>query len=312
MRNLKDKKKMHFDKQDIQKLKDLPIESVAQRLGLGLSHHKALCPFHDDTHPSLSFSVAKNSFRCFVCGAHGSTIDIAMQVLGKPFAEACEWLANENNIILADASRHKPKARKEPEFDPGRYQRYFEHPWLSDEARRFLHDQRRIDPRVTSWCRLTSWKEWLQIPYYDIGGKLLGVQWRYMGNDKSQPRFRFPKGSRCGIYNLPVLRLLREGEPLFITEGCSDCWAMLSSGHKAIAVPSATMLKGDDMDRLSASSGISLKDLNVHMFPDADVPGEKLFLQLKDHLPRLMRHQLPSGYKDFAQYWAAEGRGVNR
>lgn len=301
---------MYFDKLDIQKLKDLPIESVAERLGLGLSRHKALCPFHNDTHPSLTFSVAKNRFRCFVCGAKGSTIDIAMQVLGKTFNEACEWLANENNIICDNAQCHKPKERKEQVFDPQKYQRFFEHPWLSDEARLFLYNQRRIDPRVAAWCRLTSWKEWLQIPYYDIDGKLLGVQWRYMGTDKSQPRFRFPKGSRCGIYNLPVLKMLKNGEPLFITEGCSDCWAMLSSGHKAIAIPSATLLKGEDMERLSASC-VSLATLNVHMFPDADVPGEKLFLQLKDHLPRLMRHQLPSGYKDFAQYWATEGVNVN-
>ena len=35
---------------------------------------------------------------------------------------------------------------------------------------------------------------------------------------------------------------LRPGEPLYITEGCSDCWAMLSSGRKAVAIPSATTL----------------------------------------------------------------------
>ena len=80
------------------------------------------------------------------------------------------------------------------------------------------------------------------------------------------PRFRFPKGSRCHVYNLPVLRRLKEGEPLFITEGASDCWAMLSSGHKAIAIPSATLLKRDELKQLFGSE--EMRRLNVHIYPD--------------------------------------------
>ena len=66
-------------------------------------------------------------------------------------------------------------------FDASRYERFFERPWLNDEARRFLFEERRLDPRVVRWCRLTSWTDrhgtpWLQIPYYDREGKLIGVQ----------------------------------------------------------------------------------------------------------------------------------------
>ena len=38
----------------LQQLRDLPIEEVAGRLGLEVTHHKALCPFHNDHHASLS------------------------------------------------------------------------------------------------------------------------------------------------------------------------------------------------------------------------------------------------------------------
>ena len=58
---------------EIEKLRQLPIEAVAERLGIEVSHHKALCPFHADTHPSLNFSVSRNTYRCFVCDAHGGT-----------------------------------------------------------------------------------------------------------------------------------------------------------------------------------------------------------------------------------------------
>lgn len=40
-----------------------------------------------------------------------------------------------------------------------------------------------------------------------------------------------------------------------------------------------------------------------HMYPDADVPGERLFLQLRDLLPSLVHHHLPPGCKDFSDYY---------
>lgn len=230
-------------------------------------------------------------------------------------------------------------------FDAARYARFFEHPWLNEAACRFLFDERKIDGRVVRWCRLSSWTDrkgvnWLQIPYFDKEGRLVGIQNRNLdfhrksrptdsmdsektgksscptdftdatdskvsigskaGTDSEEaPRFRFPYSSQCGIYNLQVLNLLTPGERLFITEGCSDCWAMLSAGHKAIAIPSATLLKPEDRDVL-AYIGETF-GVEWHMFPDRDAPGERLFLQLKEILPSLIHHQLPLGCKDFGE-----------
>ena len=387
-----------MERYELQKLRDLPIEGVAQRLGLRVVRHKALCPFHEDHHPSLSFCLRKNTFRCFVCDAHGGTIDLVMQYLRLDFLEACRWLQGRAPLPPGGGSQASAQTSAQEQlpsspssssignpppggrgavscgasFDAARYGRFFERPWLSDEARRFLFDERRLDARVVRWCRLTSWRDkqgisWLQIPYYDRQGKLIGVQNRNLKAQQSQaplppgggsqtsaqasaheqlpssptsssignpppggrgafssssignpppggrgavgrgalassPRFRFPYGSRCGIYNLPVLNKLRPGEELWITEGCSDCWAMLSSGRKAIAIPSATLLSQKDKDILSTLS--SQLSLSFHMYPDRDAPGERLFLQLKQVLPTLQHHQLPQGCKDYAEYYS--------
>ena len=291
---------------DIQKLRDLPIEGVAERLGLTVSHHKALCPFHQDHHASLSFSVKRNTYRCFVCGASGSgPIDLVMRYLNKDFVDACRWLADENNVILTEYKPQNSNLKSQTHFDARRYERYFEHPWLSQEAQKFLFDERGISQRVAAWCRLTSWRDkqgvpWLQIPYYDRQGHLVGIQNRNLVKGAT-PRFRFPQGSECGIYNLPILNLVLPGEALWITEGCSDCWAMLSAGRKAIAIPSATLLKPKDMELLSAIT--HHQSPTFHMYPDRDEPGERLFLQLKEVLPRLEHHQLPLGCKDFGEYY---------
>ena len=331
---------LFMEKLELQTLRDLPIEGVAERLGLRVRMHKSLCPFHDDHHASLSFKVSKNTYRCFVCGASGGTIDLVMRHLNKDFKEACRWLQTlpsappcmEGNGYFCNGI-YSPPYREGPgvsRFDATRYERFFECPWLNEDARQFLFEERRLDPRVVRWCRLTSWKDkqgvpWLQIPYYDCEGKLVGVQNRNLIKG-ALPRFRFPQGSVCGIYNLPVLNLLKPGDDLYITEGCSDCWAMLSAGHKAIAIPSATLLTKKDIEllkhlgdspsehlgdspsviRSAAHSGDSPRGgrgFSFHMFPDRDAPGERLFLQLQQVLPSLVRHQLPPDCKDFSEYY---------
>ena len=362
-----------LDKSTTQRLRSLPVEAVAERLGLRVVRHKSLCPFHDDHHASLSYSPSRNTFRCFVCDARGGTIDLVMRHLNMSFPDACRWLANGTNIILDTYRPRTPTAdRPARPFDAARYGRLFEHPWLSDEARTFLFTERRLNPRVVSWCRLTSWTDrqgthWLQTPYFDASGQLIGLQNRNLdygkqkgdegeetGADNKQgqgvegkqeqaidckqgqavegeqgqgsegkqgqavegdgkqgqgsesreaPRFRFPYGSRCTVYNLPVTAMLRPGEPLFITEGCSDCWAMLSAGHKAIAIPSATLLSQADkalLRDLAQRLGTSF-----HMFPDRDAPGERLYMQLREVLPGVQHHQLPVDCKDFAEYYVS-------
>lgn len=361
-----------MEKYEIEKLRNLPIEEVASQLGLQVARHKSLCPFHSDHHASLSFNTRKNLCRCFVCMDESlDSIGLVMKSLHVDFPKACFWLAERNGILLEkdrgrswrrdcrSASADSPDSPDSPaspvasassasspaaphSFDAARYARFFEHPWLNEAACRFLFDERKIDGRVARWCRLSSWTDrkgvnWLQIPYFDKEGRLVGIQNRNLdfhrksrptdsmdsektgksscptdftddtdskdsedGTDSEEaPRFRFPYGSQCGIYNLQVLNLLTPGERLFITEGCSDCWAMLSAGHKAIAIPSATLLKPEDRDVLAYIS--ETFGVEWHMFPDRDAPGERLFLQLKEILPSLIHHQLPLGCKDFGE-----------
>ena len=296
-----------MDKFELQKLRDLPIEGVAERLGLSVSRHKCLCPFHDDHHASLSFSVRKNTCRCFVCMTESMwTIDLVMRYMNKDFREACRWLADEAGVVLIRPPLAPPTQEgKEVTFEAARYERFFERPWLNEAARKFLYEERRIDPRVVRWSRVTTWKDrdgvsWLQIPYFNQEGKLVGVQNRNLVKG-GRPRFKFAMGFAPPIYNLPVLNMLMPGDVLWIAEGCSDAWSMLSAGHKAIAIPSATLLNRQDVELLQTLR--SERSVRFEMWPDNDMPGERLFLQLQKVLPDLVHHQLPPGCKDFSEYY---------
>ena len=53
---------------------------AAERYGVEVNHYgMALCPFHNDRHPSLY--VADDHYYCFACGEHGDVIDF----VGKLF-----------------------------------------------------------------------------------------------------------------------------------------------------------------------------------------------------------------------------------
>lgn len=59
-----------------QMVKDnVDIRDAAQRYGVDIGrNNKALCPFHGDTNPSLSFKGTR--YTCFSCGAGGDVIDL--------------------------------------------------------------------------------------------------------------------------------------------------------------------------------------------------------------------------------------------
>jgi DNA primase len=53
----------------------------------------ALCPFHEDTRPSLRVRADTGAYRCMVCGAHGGDVlDLHQQRTGKGFVDAAREL----------------------------------------------------------------------------------------------------------------------------------------------------------------------------------------------------------------------------
>jgi len=61
----------------------LKITEVAKKYGLKVKHNKVVCPFHDDTDPSLSLSDEKNVFFCHGCHAKGDVITFIKKMEGK-------------------------------------------------------------------------------------------------------------------------------------------------------------------------------------------------------------------------------------
>lgn len=105
-----------FDIGDL--LTKVPLEDVARRLGIETERRgaqiRALCPFHQDTKPSLNlYPSGGNSpahYHCFACGAHGNAIDLVKQIEGLEFLPAVQWLAQQFGI---QSPRRRPSHQAE-------------------------------------------------------------------------------------------------------------------------------------------------------------------------------------------------------
>lgn len=64
-------------------------------------HNKAVCPFHNDKHPSLSLWKEKNLVTCFVCGITLDTIGFVMKKDKKTFYQALDTLVPPPPVQLS-------------------------------------------------------------------------------------------------------------------------------------------------------------------------------------------------------------------
>lgn len=320
---------MKLTEEDKARIRAIDIEQVALALGIEVVRHKALCPFHDDHHPSLYFNPKSNTYRCYACDAHGDTIALAREHEGWGFVDACRWLAATFNIPLDNdnapqpplpkAKPMTPRTAKDTDYealpvDTAHLEALLRRPWLSLRAQQFLFDERHISPEVVKRLGISSIVHAtptssdpksmrfnapsLLLPYRDEQGRLLTVQARLLVSDDGRPRFQFPRGGRCSIFNQPQLSDLQPGDELWITEGVSDCLAMLTNGRKAIAVPSATILKQTDIAQIRQA--LERSGATLHISPDNDEAGQELCRRLQEAFPQMTVHPLPHGIKDYA------------
>lgn len=333
----------------VKKLNDLPIEEVAERLGITIKNHKSLCFMHDDDNPSLSFSVSKNIFFCFGCNKGGGPIKLVQEKEGWNFQDACVWLGDKFKIWWPDDKTYiKPikktirkvylpkNAVEETVFDEELHSWLIEQAALSETAEAFLFEERHFKKYIIQELKIKSvtfpnkvidallanfgverclrsglvkrgeyglyfyfYTPCLLFPYYEQNGKMAGIQSRYLGDNNKAPRFQFLSSQKTRLFNLPLLNALKRDDNLYISEGITDCLALLSDNKNAVAIPSATILPLEDL--------VLLKSYDLHMYPDQDEAGQRAFMELRrffvNNGSTLKAEKLPEGVKDYCDYY---------
>lgn len=224
----------------------------------------------------------------------------------------------------------------EPPFNVEIGEWLIENAGLSEVAKTFLYTERKLSPDVISRLKIRSVSDarklldamrscfseeellragvfydivkgypafeipCILIPYHSQDGQLIGMQSRSL-RKYPKTRYQFFRGFKPTLYNLPVTNYIAKGEKLYISEGMTDCFAMLSAGLNAVALPSASNLP------LNEFAGLT--DYDLVMCADKDFAGLKAYNELKYYVTAmggtLSMLKLPIGFKDYGEYYAA-------
>ncbi|PPE05197.1 DNA primase [Williamsoniiplasma lucivorax] len=75
----------------------------------------AVCPFHNDSDPSMSVSPEKKIYKCFSCGASGNALDFVKNYKHLDFVSAVVELAEQVGVDLGDFKNHQVKSKYTPQ-----------------------------------------------------------------------------------------------------------------------------------------------------------------------------------------------------
>lgn len=105
-------------------------------------NYVGLCPWHDDTRPSLQVNPERQSFKCWVCDIGGDVFAFVMKMEGVEFREALALLADRAGIQVA-TGRKQPAVPGGPGDKRTLYQAAA---WAEQQYHRCLLEAPEADP----------------------------------------------------------------------------------------------------------------------------------------------------------------------
>jgi 5S rRNA maturation endonuclease (ribonuclease M5) len=263
----------------------ISLEEMFRRDGHKLikssGHFVCLCPFHLERTPSCA--VFPDHFYCFGCGLHGDLFAYVMLRDGCVFKDALKKLTGPNIESVRIAPRkpvpEPPKASVDFDGTMERWQRN-----TTDNQVNCLADILGVSPDAfnvlgAAWApEHSAWA----FPMRDEKENIVGIRLRTVSGQKFAV-----KGSSDGLF---IPQFGDPGRVLFITEGPTDCAAMLSLGLYAIGRANALSKRCMDQCRAFVKKN---RFQEVILVSDNDVPGKAAAKKLKEQIDVRVRQFLP-------------------
>jgi len=148
---------------------------------------------------------------------------------------------------------------------------------------------------------LIFYRHVILIPYYREG-RIVFLQGRVIGNPTdSFAKYQFLSGVPVELFNADVLKPLKTGQTVYLTEGAFDAMALVQDGHPAVSLGSATLFKRE-WARL-------FRRVRVCFYFDNDQAGARAATEFADVLAQyrieVVSKKVPDGFKDVNEYLAS-------
>jgi DNA primase len=151
------------------------------------AERRGLCPFHDDTDPSLSVNVERKVFQCFGCKARGNVLEFVakmeecdLRTAAKTLAECCGiGLSDreEQRAPVAEEAQERPKRRRSAKGTrkaPDRTQRRGKEAAVVNKPLTFTLPLDASHPYLAERCPSPEVVDEFGLGYYDGRGMLAG------------------------------------------------------------------------------------------------------------------------------------------
>lgn len=276
-----------------------------------------VCPWHNDTNPSLTINDDKNLCFCFACGGGSDAISFIQQKFGLSFVDAVSRIAERHNIQVQRDDLDPEEAlrvaneRRRQFAELQAQQDEFKRAIRSDsgsKARQWLMD-RAIEPETSrefglGYAVRGYFGGRVTVPIHDHRGNLVGFTGRDVTGESSHQKYKnsassdiFDKGSLVFNENR-ILEACRLTSRVVFVEGHFDVISMWQHGIKnAVATQGTAGPARESIHRLSRNCK------NFVLCYDADPGGLKAtenFLNVAGDLSlageiNISIAQLPSG-----------------
>jgi DNA primase len=220
---------------------ELPLAYACDKLGIVPDDSgQAICPFHDDHHPSMYFYVddrGVEKWACPPCGKGGDLYDLIKEAEGLGFSDCLQWAADLLDSLPEGAVRQR-RARPKPQFDQAAATSLLRDSFQrAEDNRGYVCLALDLLPKDSTADLRGRCDDWLAqtwglgvgedgqtvFPHYDARGALVGMKFRALDGTK----WSYPGSSWQSLYG--VWRPRRH-QGLLVCEGETDAiWASMQS-----------------------------------------------------------------------------------
>lgn len=243
-------------------IREIPITSVleAESIPYKKIGHEAVtvCPWHNDTNPSLTLNDDKSMCFCFVCRGGSDSIDYIQQKFGLSFSEAVERIAYKHSLDIVHDNvdpqlvAAEAKKRREALNELEKVQEGFRANLRDPRAERIrdILDGRGIEPATSRHFELGYAKDGffsdrITIPIRDHRGNIVGFTGR-VTRDENKPKYKnsenneiFDK-SKIVFNEHGALDAIREADSVVFVEGHFDVVSLWQYGIRNVVAMQGT------------------------------------------------------------------------
>ncbi|NOY69849.1 MAG: toprim domain-containing protein, partial [Deltaproteobacteria bacterium] len=269
-----------------------------------------LCPFHQDTKPSLSVNIEKQLWQCFGCGAAGDVFRFVELYDKLKFPLAVEKLHHEHpHLKPLPAQPDQPEPLPEPKIQQllDRVISIYENN-LENTGKKVLYDRGIADaglfgrhrigycngklkeilpqtgPIIEELGRIgilnsrggEHFSGCLVFPVFDLDGNIVTIYGRFF--HQATRRHVFLPHRSTGCWNIWIIKSCSD---IILTESIMDALSIETAGYSnVISIQGTNGLSNADIGMFKAH-GVS----RITLLLDGDDPGREAALRIKERLP---------------------------